>query len=76
VDVRRWALGKHAGGHLLYVRRDGEVVDLGAYERDEVVGLAWAWRVAYRATRDRGERSQLARARDAAARLGEGAKKL
>lgn len=47
-------------GRLLWVRRDGEVVDLGPATTRRLLDLGWAVGVAYRYTRDRGEKGRLA----------------
>lgn len=69
--MRRWivrrALARSSG--LLYVAPDGRVAELGAVSAAELEALSWAWGVAYRGARG-GERSRLARSRDAAARVG------
>ena len=74
--ARRRAFKDAEGGRLVYVVAPGQVVDLGAFTPDELEALAWAQRVAYRGTRDRGERSRLAQVRGAAQRLGVGASKV
>jgi hypothetical protein len=63
-------------GRLVYVDRDGSVVDLGAFAPRDLASLAWAHRVAYRMTRERDERARLASSRDAAARLAREASRL
>ncbi len=77
-----WALrravpkGQGARGRLVWVDADGVAWDLGLYMRAELAGLAWATRVADRATRERSERVRLAALRQAAARLEAGARRL
>lgn len=82
--LERWAwrvvtreLARDRRDRLVYVDRLGRVVDLGPARREDLVGLAWAVRVAYRATRERPARARLASLRDGVgARLDEGAKKV
>ncbi len=82
--VRRHVKGTQRGrdgspssaGRLLYLQSNGEVVDLGAFTKRDLLALAWSWRVAYRLAREREERSKLARTRDAAVRLSQSAGRL
>lgn len=71
-----WALRRKAAGRgrLMWLDDEGRVVDVGSMTRDELRSLAWAHGVAYRLSRERGDRSRLMRSRDAAARLGRAAK--
>lgn len=57
--VARGMEGK-ADGRLLWVRGDGEVVDLGPTTTRRLLDLGWAVGVAYRYSRDRGEKGRLA----------------
>lgn len=64
--LEQWAIRRAVGrsgvegGHLLYLGRDGEVTDLGPVTGRRLVDLGWAVGVAYRYSRDRGEKGRLA----------------
>lgn len=56
-------------GRLLYVDSSGRVFDIGAFTLRDIASLSWAYRIAYRVTRERHERIRLAGMREFAHRI-------